>query len=94
MFEVLNSHPLARIKLSSCEALPVGSHVARLNFKTCLVGVYKCLSIIVSSAVTVATWPREVVSCRDFILRAVATFWAVSLVGIHPGRASVVVITF
>ena len=30
-----------------------------------------------------------VVSCRDFILRAVATFWALSLVGIYPGRASV-----
>ena len=29
-----------------------------------------------------------VVSCRDFILRAVATFWAMSLVGIYPGRAS------
>ena len=28
------------------------------------------------------------VSCRDFILRAVATFWALSLVGIYPGRAS------
>ena len=27
--------------------------------------------------------------CRDFILRAVATFWAMSLVGIYPGRASV-----
>ena len=38
--------------------------------------------------VTVAIWPREVVSCRDFILRAVATFWAMSLVGIYPGRAS------
>ena len=29
------------------------------------------------------------VSCRDFVLRAVATFWALSLVGIYPGRASV-----
>ena len=29
------------------------------------------------------------VSCRDFVLRAVATFWAFSLVGIYPGRASV-----
>ena len=36
----------------------------------------------------VAIWPREVVSCRDFILRAVPTFWAMSLVGIYPGRAS------
>ena len=65
-----------------------GSHVACLNFKTSRVGVYKCLSLIVGLAVTVAIWPREVVSCRDFILRAVATFWAMSLVGIYPGRAS------
>ena len=65
-----------------------GSHLARLNFKTSLVGVYKRLSLIVGFAVTVPIWPREVVSCRDFILRAVATFWAMSLVGIYPGRAS------
>ena len=64
------------------------SHVACLNFKTSRVGVYKCLSLIVGFAVTVAIWPREVVSCRDFILRTVATFWAMSLVGIYPGRAS------
>ena len=51
-----------------------GSHVAHLNFKTSRVGVYKCLSLIVSFAVTVAIWHREVVSCHDFILRAVATF--------------------
>ena len=55
------------------EALPGwGSHVACLNFKTS----------------RVAIWPEEVVSCRDFILRAVATFWAMSLVGIYPGKAS------
>ena len=65
-----------------------GSHVPRLNFKTSRVSVYKCLSLIVSFAVTVAIWPREVVSCRDFILCAVATFWAMSLLGIYPGRAS------
>ena len=73
------------------EALPEGeegSRVARLNFKTSRVGVYKCLSLIVGFAVTVAIWPRGAVSCRDFILRAVATFWAMSLVGIYPGRAS------
>ena len=46
------------------------------------------MSLIFGFAVTVAIWPREVVSCRDFILRAVATFWAMSLVGIDPGRAS------
>ena len=38
--------------------------------------------LIVGFAVTVAIWPGEVVSCRDFILRAVAPFWAMSLVGI------------
>jgi len=61
------------------EALPGGSHVARLNFKTSRVGVYKCLWLIVGFAVTVTIWPREVVSCRDFMLRTVATFWAMSL---------------
>ena len=70
------------------EALPGGFHVACLNFKTSRVSVYKCLSLIVSFAITVAIWPREVVSCRDFILRAVATFWAMSLFGIYPGRTS------
>ena len=67
----------------------VGSHVARLNFKTSRVGVYKCLSHILGFAVTVAVWPREVVSCRDFILRAVTTFWAMSLIGIYPDKASI-----
>ena len=56
--------------------------------KTSRVGVYKCLSLIVGFAVTVAIWPREVVSYHDFTLRAVATFRAMSLVGIYPGRAS------
>ena len=46
------------------------------------------MSLIVGFAVTVAIWPREVVSCCDFILRAVATFWAMSLIGIYLGRAS------
>ena len=82
------------VQSSFCEALPggggEGGHVAHLNFKTSRVGVYKCLSLIVGFAVTVAIWPREVVSCRDFILRAVATFWAMSLVRIYPGRASLV----
>ena len=77
--------------LKSClEAMPGrGSHVARLNFKTSFVGVYECLSLIVGFAVTVAIWPREVFSCCDFILLAVVTFWAMSLVGIYPGRAFV-----
>ena len=74
------------------EALPGGgggwSHVAHLNFTTSHVGVYKCLSLIVGFAVTVPILPRDVVSCRNFILCAVATFWAMSLVRIYPGRAS------
>ena len=72
------------------KALPGGggSYGARLNFKTFRVNVYKCLSLIVGFAITVTIWPREVVSCRNFILRTVATFWAMSLVGIYPGRAS------
>ena len=74
---------------SCTEVLPAGrgggrSHVARLNFKTSRVSVYKCLSRIVSSAITVAIWPREVVSCRDFILCTVTSFWTMSLVGIYP----------
>ena len=77
------------------EALPGEggvNYVAHLNFKTSRVGIYKCLSLIVGFAVTVAVWLRKVVSCRDFILRTVATFWASSLVGIYPGRASLSVI--
>ena len=66
------------IRAVTKEALPGvgggGSHVARLDFKTSRVGVYKCLSFIVGFAVTVAIWQREVVFCHDFILRAVATF--------------------
>ena len=69
-----------QIWLTIQEALPGegggGSRVTGLSFKTSRVGVYKCLSLIVGFAVTVAMWPREVVSCCDFILRAVATFWA------------------
>ena len=65
--------------MRSCQG---GVHVTRLNFKTSCVGVYKCLLPIVGFAVTVAIWPREVVSCRDFILRAVGL--------IYPGRASVI----
>ena len=65
-----------------------GVHVAHLNFETSCVGVYKCLSLIVSFSVTFSIWSREVVSCRDFILSTVATFWAMLLVRIYPGRAS------
>lgn len=45
------------------------------------VGVDKCLSPVVGFAVTVKIWLREVVCCPDFILHAVATFWAMLLVG-------------
>ena len=51
-----------------------------------------CLSLIAGFAITVAIWLREVVSCRDLILGTVATFWAMSLVGIYAGRASLSVI--
>ena len=54
--------------------------------------IYKCLLLTVGFSVTVTIWPREVVSCHDFILCTVATFWATSLVGIYPGRASLSVI--
>ena len=84
--------PQHRVKLVQrpCRGGGEGSHVARLNFKTSCVGVCKfLLSLNVGFAATVAIWPREVVSCRDFILCAVTTFWAMSLVRIYPGRASV-----
>ena len=71
-----------------------GSHFACLNFKMSWVGVNKCLSLIVGFDVTVAIWQREVVSCRDFILRTVATFWSMSLVGIYPGSASLLPTVF
>ena len=70
-----------------CKGGGGGSHVAHLNFKRSRVCVYKCLSFIVSFAITVAIWPKEVVS-HSFILCADATFWAMSLVGIYPDRAS------
>ena len=44
--------------------------------------------LIPSFAVTVAIWPRGVVSCHDFTLRPVATFLVMLLVGIYLGRAS------
>ena len=92
LFACLKTHSHQDVNMfKSClEALPRrGSHVARLNFKTSCVCVYKCLSLSFGFAVTVAIWLREVVSCCDFILLAVVTFWAMSLVGIYPGRASV-----
>ena len=47
------------------------------------------LSLVLGFAITVAILPREVVSCRNFILRSVSTFWVMTLVGIYPGRASI-----
>ena len=47
------------------------------------------LSLILGFAVTVAIWLREVVPCHNFILLSVATFWAMSLVQIDPGRAAI-----
>ena len=69
-----------------------GGHVARLNFKISRIGVCKCLLLIVGFAVTVTIRPREVVSCLDFILSTVTTFWTMSLVGIYLGRASTMLI--
>ena len=50
-------------------------------FKRLVSVVINACRLFVVFAVTVAIWPREVVSCHDFILRAVATFWAMLLVG-------------
>ena len=52
---------------------------------------HRSLSPILGFDVSVGILPRKVFVCRDFILRAVATFWVMSLVGIYPGRASIIV---
>ena len=55
-----------QIWLTIQEALPGeggGSRVTGLSFKTSRVGVYKCLSLIVGFAVTVAIWPRVEGGC-------------------------------
>ena len=49
---------------------------------------HRSLSPILGFGVFVRILPRKVVVCCDFILRAVATFWVMSLVGIYPDRAS------
>ena len=54
---------------------------------------HRSLSLILGFSITVTIWPREVLSCRDFILRSVATLWVMSLVGIYPCRASNKVMT-
>ena len=78
------------IRISLLEALPgEGSHVARLNFKMSHVSVYKCLSLIVGffrHCHNLAT--GGCLLSRFHFSRAVASFWATSLVGIYPGRAS------
>ena len=43
---------------------------------------HRFLSLILGFAITVAVWPREFVSCRDFI-------YVLSLVGIYLIRASI-----
>ena len=53
------------------------------------------LGVAVSSAilgifVTCRNLTRKVFVCRNFIPCAVATFWAMSLVGIYPGRPSII----
>ena len=49
---------------------------------------HRSLPPILGFDVSVGILPRKVVVCRNFILRAVTTFWVMSLVGIYPGRAS------
>ena len=49
---------------------------------------HRSLPPILGFDVSVGILPRKVAVCRNFILRAVATFWVMSLVGIYPGRAS------
>ena len=50
---------------------------------------HRSLSPVLGFDVSVEILPRKVVVCRDFILRAVATFWVMPLVGIYPDRASI-----
>ena len=49
---------------------------------------HRSLPPILGFDVSVGILPRKIVVCRDFISRAVATFWVMSVVGIYPGRAS------
>ena len=52
---------------------------------------HRSLSPILGFDVSFGILPRKDVVCRDFNLRAIATFWVmslVSLVGIYPGRVS------
>ena len=46
------------------------------------------LSLVLGFNVAVGILLGKDVIRRDFVLCAVATFWAISLVGIYPGKAS------
>ena len=67
----ITGYPVPKVGCFSHRRGPArwGSHVARLNFKTSRVGAYKCLSLIVGFAVTVAIWPREVLLLRFHFTR-------------------------
>ena len=74
---------------SPCSAKKIDQNYFWLKFGLQLVSEYhRSLSLILCLDVTVRILPRKDVFCRDFILCAVATFWAMSLVGIYPGMAS------
>ena len=49
---------------------------------------HSSFSPVLSFDVTVGIWLRKVVFCHNFILRAAASFWVVSLVGVNPDKAS------
>ena len=53
-FRKIELEPAITRKVVKRPCQGVGVHVARLNFKTSLVGVYKCMSLIIGFAVTVA----------------------------------------
>ena len=52
-----------------------------------LVSVFINACRLLSALPSLSQFGRRKLYRRDFILRAVATFWAMSLVGIYPGRA-------
>ena len=60
-----------------------------LNFKTSRVSVYKCSSLIVGFA-SLSQFGQGRLSLDAISFYAFASFWAMSLVGVYPGRASTV----
>ena len=69
-----------------------GSHVALLNFKTFRVGVYKiacCLLLALPSLSQFGRGRLSLVAVLFYVLSLL--FGLMSLVGIYPGRASVMV---